>query len=326
MLLFHNENILKLNIHCCLLSYSAALRRKLIDKGGIIMLQYRPEGMHFSPPETDTVIRALSSGEILQALCVKCDESHNLYVDLGEIKGVIPREETAAGKIKIHAIMKKVGKPICFQVIGIDQAGNAILSRKAAQETACTYFHESLRPGDVIPIVIQNPTQFGVFCDIGCGVTALMRIGRCCVSRLENTAQLYEPGQTAYAAVLQTEMQTGRIELTGRELLGTWEENAALFRSGQTVTGTVRSILPYGVFIELTPNLSGLAEPQPGLSVGDRVSIYIRSIQPEKHKIKLSILEVLKNETQREALPYFITEGHLDRWEYYPGSRTVTYF
>ena len=226
----------------------------------------------------------------------------------------------------VHAIMSKVGKPISFQVLGIDHNGKAILSRKAAQETAWAFFLETLRCGDVLPVIVQNPAPFGVFCDIGCGVTALMRIGRCCVSRLESTAQLYTAGQFAYAAVLQTDTQTGRIELTGRELLGTWKENAALFRSGQTVTGTVRSILPYGVFIELTPNLSGLAEPQPGLSVGDRVSIYIRSIQPEKHKIKLSVLDVLKNETQRTPLPYFITDGHIDQWEYYPGSRTATYF
>ena len=47
---------------------------------------------------------------------------------------------------------------------------------------------------------------------------------------------------------------------TIRELLGTWEENAELFTPGETVTGVIRSIEDYGVFIELMPNLAGLAE------------------------------------------------------------------
>ena len=287
---------------------------------------YHPEGMRYIPPDSENIKNAAICGKILQGICVKCDENQNLYVDLGETVGVIPREETSANNVQIHTIMSKVGKPVCFQVMGFETDGSPILSRKSAQEKVLSSYVENLRPGDIIPAVVQNPASFGVFCDIGCGVTALMRIGRCCVSRLENTAQLYKPGQSICGAILQIDKETQRIELTGRELLGTWEENAALFQNGQTVTGTVRSILPYGIFVELSPNLSGLAEPQPGLSVGDRVSVYIRSIQPERYKIKLSILDVIQTQLPRKELPYFITEGHLDHWEYYPYSKAVTYF
>ena len=290
------------------------------------MYLYHPEGMHYIPPDLESIRNAAISGKILQGICIKCDENRNLFVDLGETIGVIPKDETAAGKTHIHSIISKVGKPVCFQVVGFDNKGTPILSRKAAQETALNYILDNMHPGDILPAIVQNPASFGAFCDIGCGVTALMRIGRCCVSRLENTAQLYQCGQLLYAAILQIDNENRRIELTGRELLGTWDDNAALFRDGQTVTGIVRSILPYGIFVELTPNLSGLAEAQSDLNVGDRVSVYIRSIQPEKHKIKLSILEVLKTEPPQQKLPYFITEGHLDKWEYYPRSRTVTYF
>lgn len=290
------------------------------------MYFYRPEGMHYVPPDSESIRHAAVSGQILRGICIKCDENHNLFVELGETVGVIPKEEVAAGKYNIHSIMSKVGKPVCFQVMGVDSKGKTILSRKAAQEKALDFILENKHSGDIIPAIVQNPASFGVFCDIGCGVTALMRIGRCCVSRLENTAQLYRCGQLLHAAILQIDKANRRIELTGRELLGTWEDNAALFQNGQTVTGIVRSILPYGIFVELTPNLSGLAELQPGLKVGDQVSIYIRSIQPEKHKIKLSILEVLQTNPLQKTLPYFITEGHLDKWEYYPQSKTVTYF
>ena len=83
------------------------------------------------------------------------------------------------------------------------------------------------------------------------------------------------------------DVENRRITLTHRELLGTWEENAALFAAGETVRGIVRSVEPYGVFIELAPNLSGLAENREGLTPGTPVSVYIKSILPQRMKIKL---------------------------------------
>lgn len=293
------------------------------------MQPYRPEGLPITQPTPEALRRGAGTGEIFQAQCTKCDEFHNLHLDLGPIRGLIPREEAAlgigTGKTKEYAILSRVGKPVCFQVLAFDSRGTAILSRRAAQEEAKNYFLQTLRPGNVLPAVVQNPADFGVFCDIGCGFPALMRIDRCCVSRLESCSQRFHTGQAIYAAVLAIDGQAEQIHLTGRELLGTWEENAARFRPGQTVTGTVRSVMPYGVFVELTPNLSGLAETELPLHPGDPVSVFIRAIQPERHKIKLNILERLPAGTPA-PLNYFITGGHLDRWEYYPGSAAVTSF
>lgn len=293
------------------------------------MQPYSPEGVNAAMPTADDLRRGMGTGEIFQAQCVKCDEFHNLHLDLKEMQGIIPREETALGiregTTKEIAILSRVGKWVCFQALGFDSRGTAILSRRAAQSEARSYFLNSLRPGDIIPAVVQNAAPFGVFCDIGCGCTALMRIERCCISRLSTTAEHFHPGQRIYAAVLAVDDTEGLIHLTGRELLGTWEENAALFRPGQTVTGFVRSIMPYGAFIELTPNLSGLAEPSIPLAPGNPVSVYIRSIQPDKHKLKLTVLEKL-DEPICGQRTYFHTGTHIEKWEYYPGSSAVTYF
>lgn len=293
------------------------------------MLPYSPEGLHVTIPTPEALRKGMGTGEIFQAACVKCDEYHNLHVDLGPIRGLIPREETALGistnQTKDYAIISRVGKPVCFQVLTFDSRGNAILSRRAAQSEARDYFLSALRPGDVIPAVVLNPAPFGVFCDIGCGFPALMRISRCCVSRLETTASHFRPGQVIHAAVLDIDDALGQVQLTGRELLGTWEENAARFRPGQTVPGTVRSVMPYGIFVELTPNLSGLAETVEGVTPGCPVSVYIRSILPQKHKIKLNIIETLPAAIE-PVLEYTVTGGHLDRWEYFPGSSALTVF
>lgn len=293
------------------------------------MYPYSPEGQNATTPAPEELRRGMQTGKIFQALCCKCDEFHNLHLNLGPIHGIIPREEAAMGiregTAREIAILSRVGKWVSFQVLAFDLRGNMIGSRRAAQAEAGAYFLGTSSPGDILPAVVQNPAPMGVFCDIGCGFTALMRIDRCCISRLTTTEELFHPGQAIYAAVSSTESSTGRMELTGRELLGTWGENAAAFRPGQTVPGTVRSIMPYGAFIELTPNLSGLAEPDPRLHVKDRVSVHIRSIQPEKHKIKLTVLQLLPPAPPPPP-KYFRTEGHMDGWEYYPGSKAVTTF
>ena len=88
-----------------------------------------------------------------------------------------------------------------------------------------------------------------------------------------------------------------RIFVSHRELLGTWEENAARFSAGQTAAGVIRSIESYGIFIELTPNLAGLAELQDSrtsgldLSPGRSATVYIKSIIPERMKIKLVLID-----------------------------------
>lgn len=294
------------------------------------MQEYCPEGSHVQPPEIDAIQRGIGSERIFQAMCTKCDEFHNLHVDLGAQRGLIPREEAALGiaegTAREIAILSRVGKPVSFKVLAIDHHGIAILSRAAAQAEARNHFLRTLTPGDILPAVIQNNTQYGAFCDIGCGFPALMHIDRCCVSRLRSSADLFRAGQAVYAAVLAIDRDIGRIDLTGRELLGTWQENADQFRPGQTVPGTVRSVMPYGVFIELTPNLSGLAEADESLSVGDHVSVFIRSIHYGRHKIKLSVLEKLPPQPGPQVPEYSISDGHLNKWEYYPGSSAVTVF
>ena len=70
-----------------------------------------------------------------------------------------------------------------------------------------------------------------------------------------------------------------------------------------------------GAFIELTPNLSGLAEDNGTLRVGDHVAVYIRAIVPETLKIKLSVLHRVEPQP-REPLRYVQTEGHIRQWRY----------
>lgn len=110
----------------------------------------------------------------------------------------------------------------------------------------------------------------------------------------------------------------GRLTLSHRELLGTWEENSAAFKAGETVPGIVRSVEKYGVFVELTPNLAGLAEYCEGVKDGDHASVYIKSILPQRMKIKLVIVDSFSADYPPAPIRYFTDSRHIDSWVYSP--------
>ena len=93
---------------------------------------------------------------------------------------------------------------------------------------------------------------FGAFCDIGAGISALLPIDSISVSRIPHPNARFSTGQNIRAIVKSCD-ELGRITLSHRELLGTWEENSAAFKAGETVPGIVRSVEKYGIFVELTP-------------------------------------------------------------------------
>ena len=293
------------------------------------MTEYLPEGNLISTAENSAALESHSSltqcmynGTILEAPCRICDSKHNLIIDLGCMRGIIPRDEGAIGiadgSTKDIALISRVNKPVCFVVTGFqkNESGEiyAVLSRLKAQQECVRNYLSKLRSGDIIPAKVTHLEQFGAFVDIGCGVPSLIPIDLISVSRISHPSDRFSVGQNVFAAVKSVE--GNRICLTHKELLGTWLQNASRFEVGETVTGIVRSIEEYGVFVELAPNLAGLAEPRADLCVNNNVSVYIKAIIPEKMKIKLIIVNAFDSTYSDNELRYFNSSGHIDSWTY----------
>ena len=214
-----------------------------------------------------------------------------------------------------------MGKPVCFQITALEESGGVLrprLSRRRAQQAALDAMLAGLHPGCILPAVVTHLESFGAFVDIGCGVPSLIGIENISVSRIPHPDQRFRVGQAIFAVVQELDPKLGRVYLTHRELLGTWAENAARFQAGMTVPGIVRGLKEYGAFVELTPNLSGLAERKNGLREGDRVSVYIKAILPERMKIKLLAIDTLPTLNVPAPLEYFLTQGQIEKWKYAP--------
>ena len=79
----------------------------------------------------------------------------------------------------------------------------------------------------------------------------------------------------------------------------------------------VKRVESYGVFVELAPNLAGLAEARSDVYVGQSTSVYIKSMIPEKMKIKLIIIDSFDSDYPNEK-KYFYEKDHIDRFIYSP--------
>lgn len=291
-------------------------------------MKFYPEGQNGDLLRTfdtlEEVKIAMMNGSVMESRVLLCDSEHNLHVDLGIISGVIPREEGAVGiddgSTRDIALISKVNKPVCFIVLGFqrDETGNitAILSRKAVQLGCKKSFVDNLREGDVINARVTHLEKFGAFIDIGAGINALIPIDMLSVSRINHPRERLYEGESIRTVLRKREPE--KLTFSLKELLGTWQENAANFNPGETVTGTVHSIETYGVFVELAPNLAGLAEPCDFLFEGQRVAVYIKSVLPDKMKIKLVIVEAFEESEPAGELKYFFTGEHMARFDYSP--------
>lgn len=291
-----------------------------------------PEGHRLSTPENLCAVgspaalsEAQRTGRILEARALMCDGGHNLLVDLPGMRGIIPREEGALGikegEVRDIALLSRVNRPVCFMVQDLirDSDGRltALLSRRAAQELCRREYIDKLRPGDVIPARVTHLEPFGVFADIGCGIPALLPIDSISVSRIAHPGERFMPGMDIKVVVKSRDR--GRVNLTHKELLGTWSENAGRFRAGETVGGVIRSIESYGVFVELTPNLAGLAELKENIFPGQQASVFIKSVLPQRMKVKLIIIETFDTAPGRPRPPEYFFEGeHMDEFLYSP--------
>ncbi len=298
------------------------------------MQKFKPEGRLINTPENNEALQSYSSiakamGErkILEAKVTLCDGRHNLIVDLGCMKGIIKREEGARGiiegKVRDIAVISRVGKPVCFYIESIQSDSNgvpyALLSRRAVQEDCVRNYINKLVPGDIIDASVTHLEPFGAFVDIGCGMPSMISIDLISVSRISHPRDRLSVGMNIRAIVKENEGD-GRIVLSHRELLGTWSENAALFNVGETVTGVVRSIEDYGIFVEIAPNLAGLAECRDGVSIGQYASVYIKSIIPERMKVKLVLVDTFRADTVPEQPKYFYDGEHMDYFCYSPSN------
>ncbi len=242
-----------------------------------------------------------------------------LLVKLGHLRGFVPgsqvslsRRRRAQGSTPDQRWGKMVGEPIVAKVIEVDRKRNRlILSERAATREARDVLKErlidELKPGEIRSGHVISLADFGAFVDIG-GADGLVHTSEISWKRINHPSEVLEVGQKVEVKILDLDPERKRISLSLRELEDDpWDEIAAKFQEGQLVEGMVTKITKFGAFARLEESqeyeveglihISELSEQRiehPGEVVheGDRLTLRIIKVEPDRRRIGLSLRKV----------------------------------
>lgn len=237
--------------------------------------------------------------QVLDMYIEEVDENLNMIGKIGrDVKAIIPRDEASSvvgddGLVEERFILNKKGKvlPVCIKEIHeANDEVELIMSKKILELKVRKWMYMHLKPGIKLRGVVVGLKDYGAFVDVGGGVTGILKIQDMSDSVLTNASDMFKLGQRIEVIVKKYDRDTGRIELTYKELLGTFEENVKEFHEGDIVEGIVRNRIKSGVFVELKPNVIGIAEHVNGIENNQKVLVSIKKINLERKKIKLIII------------------------------------
>lgn len=237
--------------------------------------------------------------QVLDMYIEEVDENLNMIGKIGkDVKAIIPRGEASSvvgedGLVEEKFIVNKVGKvlPVCIKDIIQDENGlHLIMSKRILELKVRKWMYMHLKPGIKLRGIVVGLKDYAAFVDVGGGVTGILKLQDMSDSRLTNASDMFKLGQRINVVVKRYDRDTGRIELSYKELLGSFEENVKEFKEGDIVEGIVRNRIKSGVFVELKPNVIGIAEHVNGIESNQKVLVSIKKINLEKKKIKLIII------------------------------------
>ncbi len=247
----------------------------------------------------ETLLAIKENQQVLDMYVEDVDENLNMIGKVGKnIKAIIPRDEASSivgedGLVEEKYIVNKKGKvlPVCIKdILENDNEIELVMSKKILELKVRKWMYMHLKPGVKLKGVVVGLKDYAAFVDVGGGVTGILKVQDMSDSILTNASDMFKLGQRIEVVVKKYDRDTGRIELSYKELLGSFEENVKKFKEGDIVEGVVRNRIKTGVFVELMPNIIGIAEHVNGIEYGQKVLVSIKKINLERKKIKLIII------------------------------------
>lgn len=242
-------------------------------------------------------------GEIIEATVAEVVKG-GLVVDLG-VRGFIPASMVERHFVEDFSDYK--GRTLRLKVKELDRENNKlILSQKEVldeeYEAQKQQILQSIEPNEIIEGTVQRLTPFGVFVDIG-GIDGLVHISEIAWSHVEHPSDVVKQGDQVRVKVLKVDPANEKISLSMKAAEpGPWETLEDKFSIGDIVTGTVKRLVSFGAFVEITPGVEGLVHisqishrhigtPHEVLEEGEEVSVKILDINPAEKRVSLSIKE-----------------------------------
>jgi small subunit ribosomal protein S1 len=251
----------------------------------------------------DVLQAQFDAGEVLEVTVADVVKG-GLVADIG-VRGFIPASMVERHFVEDFSDYK--GRKIKVKVKEIDRENNkVILSAKEVLDQEFEQNKQSiisgLQIGQEIDGTVQRLTPFGAFVDIG-GIDGLVHVSELSWQHVAHPKDVVAEGQSVRVKVLKVDPAAGKISLSIKAAQpGPWESANGSFNVGDIVTGTVRRIVSFGVFVEIAPGVEGLvhisqlahrhvATPNEVVKEGQEVKAKILDFNPGEKRVSLSIKE-----------------------------------
>ena len=223
-----------------------------------------------------------------------------------------------------------LGQTFPFKVLEYEEEGrNIILSRRVLiekeKQASIDRLKESLKVGAEILGRVSSLQKFGAFVDVG-GMEGLVPMSEISWTRVEKLEDMLALGQEVTVKIISLDWDNNRLTLSMKALQpDPWSLAAEKYPVDGRVNGTIVRLAPFGAFVSLEPGIDGLVHisnlgagrrinhPREVVEVGQRVEVYILSVDAENRKISLSMQP--KVEPKKIVLPEVgeLIEGIVDR-------------
>jgi len=256
----------------------------------------------------DKMSELMKSGEIVMATVNDANKG-GLMISVNKIMGFLPVSQLApehyprvpgGEKNKILEKLKTfVGLQLEVKVIDAgEEEEKLIVSEKAAWEEKQKNIISAYKVGDVVTGTVSALADFGVFVKFD-DLEGLVHISELAWQRIDHPDDVVKVGQEIKAEIIGVE--GSKIFLSMKKLIDDpWKKISEKYNVGQVVEGKVLKINPFGLFVELDPEIHGLAHiselsnkqiqsPNEVANIGDTLKFKIISIEPVDHRLGLSL-------------------------------------
>lgn len=149
---------------------------------------------------------------------------------------------------------------------------------------------QALRRGDILTGKVESITQFGIFVKLPNSQVGLIHREDVTYIKGDYPIEKFIIGDPVDVTVKSYDKNTGKLSLSCKDLSDPWNDENLNFKVGDMLVGVAKNHHENSIFVEVKPNIVGLANYKSGISYGDKVRVIVKKISPENKKIKLEIL------------------------------------
>jgi len=262
--------------------------------------------------ERDELLKTLADGIVLKGI-VKNLTDYGAFIDLGGIDGLLHITDMAWRRVRHPSECVEIGQEIEVKVLKFDKEKTRVsLGMKQMAEDPWHDIANRYPAGTRVTGKVNNLTDYGCFIEIEEGVEGLVHVSEMdWTNKNVNPAKVVQLGDPVEVMILEIDEERRRISLGMKQCrTNPWDEFAATHNKGDKISGKIKSITDFGIFIGLDGNIDGLVHmsdiswsdtPEDSIrdyQKGDEVETVILAVDAERERISLGIKQLQQDPFQ----------------------------